>query len=362
MAHRLLPLFAFLALLGGASAAPLPHRTLVVAVEESSPFLLRDGDGWAGISVDLWKKVAADLNLSYRFVEVPAGTSLSRLAIGQADVALRPYALTEENEEVADFSDVYFHTGLALEVYRHARSPWAIVREDVLSWPILGIVGVMALTLAASGCLIWLLERDKNAGQFGGHGLHGFGSGMWWASATMTTVGYGDKIPRTFPGRFVAIFLMFASLVITSVFTAAVTSVATVKSFQQPAPDVRNLGGLRLAAVAGSVAEEYAVRNRLQVVPCADLAAAERALRDGRADAFLQNEPALRYERHRQAGTPSQAQARDGFTILPQLVAPADFAFAFPDGSPLRETVNRALLHALQGPAWADIQYAYLGN
>ncbi len=127
-----------------------------------------------------------------------------------------------------------------------------------------------------------------------------------------------------------------------------------MKSFEGAAPpDPRNLAQLRLAVVQGSVAEEYVGKAHLTAVPCATSDAARQAVRHRDADAYLQSEPELKYEHHRNPQT--------RFTILPQLVAPVDFAFAFPDGSPLREKVNRGLLHLLQTPLWTDIQYSYLG-
>ena len=48
--------------------------------------------------------------------------------------------------------------------------------------------------------------------------------GMWWALATVTTVGYGDVVPQDPVGRVVASFLLLGGLALISVLTAAVTS------------------------------------------------------------------------------------------------------------------------------------------
>lgn len=39
-----------------------------------------------------------------------------------------------------------------------------------------------------------------------------FGDALWWASTTITTVGYGDRYPTTTQGRFVAVGLMLAGI------------------------------------------------------------------------------------------------------------------------------------------------------
>lgn len=49
-------------------------------------------------------------------------------------------------------------------------------------------------------------------------------SGFWWAIVTMTTVGYGDMVPQTGPGRLVATLVMLSGVVLLSVFTAAVST------------------------------------------------------------------------------------------------------------------------------------------
>lgn len=48
--------------------------------------------------------------------------------------------------------------------------------------------------------------------------------GLWWASTTVTTVGYGDIVPHTAIGRVVAVIVMFAGIGLVSVLTASLAS------------------------------------------------------------------------------------------------------------------------------------------
>jgi voltage-gated potassium channel len=47
---------------------------------------------------------------------------------------------------------------------------------------------------------------------------------LWWAFATITTVGYGDKYPITMGGRIVAIVLMVAGVALFATFTGYLSS------------------------------------------------------------------------------------------------------------------------------------------
>jgi voltage-gated potassium channel Kch len=53
--------------------------------------------------------------------------------------------------------------------------------------------------------------------------------GLWWATQTVTTVGYGDVVPNTVGGRLVAAFVMFAGIAFISVLTAT-TAAAFVET------------------------------------------------------------------------------------------------------------------------------------
>jgi voltage-gated potassium channel len=58
-----------------------------------------------------------------------------------------------------------------------------------------------------------------------------WGDELWWAAQTVTTVGYGDVVPGTGGGRFIAGIVMFFSVATVSLVTAVVT--AGFVAFQQ---------------------------------------------------------------------------------------------------------------------------------
>ena len=72
----------------------------------------------------------------------------------------------------------------------------------------------IAITLA-SGLLMTVVDRGN---------YPSIGEGLWWAVQTTTTVGYGDNVPTTVAGRFVAVLVMFFGIGFLTVITAAITS------------------------------------------------------------------------------------------------------------------------------------------
>ena len=52
----------------------------------------------------------------------------------------------------------------------------------------------------------------------------GVWDGVWWAVVTITTVGYGDKYPKTVAGRMIGIVVMLVGIGFLSVLTATIAS------------------------------------------------------------------------------------------------------------------------------------------
>ena len=63
--------------------------------------------------------------------------------------------------------------------------------------------------------------------------LQRFGEGLWWAVVTITTVGYGDVVPKTAWGRVVGVAVMVGGLLSFSLVTATVASIFIERKFRR---------------------------------------------------------------------------------------------------------------------------------
>jgi voltage-gated potassium channel len=77
--------------------------------------------------------------------------------------------------------------------------------------------GALVLIIIAAS-LVFAFERTE------GGPIDDFGTAMWWAVVTVTTVGYGDTFPVTPEGRGVAVFLMILGISLFGFLTANIAA------------------------------------------------------------------------------------------------------------------------------------------
>jgi voltage-gated potassium channel len=77
----------------------------------------------------------------------------------------------------------------------------------VESSPLLSVLVIFLMVLFLAAVAEYFLERDVQPAGFGS-----VPAALWWAIATLTTVGYGDVVPITPLGRMVAAFVMICGL------------------------------------------------------------------------------------------------------------------------------------------------------
>jgi voltage-gated potassium channel len=75
------------------------------------------------------------------------------------------------------------------------------------SGPLLSVLVIFLMVLFMASVAAYFLERDVQPATFGS-----VPAALWWAIATLTTVGYGDAVPITPLGRLVAAVVMICGL------------------------------------------------------------------------------------------------------------------------------------------------------
>jgi len=338
-----------------ARAAEAPARRLRVAVvADAAPFSYQAPDGsWKGLAVELWHLVADQLNRQYEFIGVNRGQLIDQVAAGDVDFGIGPITMTAERLRRVGFSVPFYVTGLGIAVPRERRFARILV-DNVMSVTFIKIFSSLLALLILVGILFWVFERRKNPQEFGGLHVHGFGSGLWLAVVTMTTVGYGDKSPKTFGGRVTAVIWMFISLLLISTFTGTVASILTADRF---APSIRSTDDLysaRVVTVDGSGAATLLESEHINARRVPTLDEALNMVINGSAAAVALDRAWLKYKLKNEPSWP--------VTLLPGAFLPELYAFAMPHNSPYTKQVNETVLAIIESPEWQTLELGYVGS
>ena len=314
---------------------------------------MRASDGsWRGIAVDLWERMAELAGLRFEYRSLGLAELLSALESGGVDVAVAALTITAEREKRFDYTHPFMRSGLAIATEVRPGGWWQTAKRFV-SLPFLQAAGALAAVVLAFGVLMWLVEHRRNE-EFGGSAVRGVGAGFWWSAVTMTTVGYGDKTPKTPVGRIVGLVWMFAAIIIISGFTAAIASSLTVDSLRSGVENLDDLRSAEVGVLAESSAAAFLSDERIRYREFRDIESLVDALESGAVDAAVHDAPILRFALH-ERNAPE-------LKVLPQVLEPQTYAFGLDENSSLREPLNRALLEVTQGALWDDMLRDYLGD
>jgi polar amino acid transport system substrate-binding protein len=329
---------------------------LVVGTIFAPPFAMKKPSGeWGGLSIELLQAVAQELGIDFELREY-SGINQIKDAVANRELDLMPVAsITERLELIVDFSNPYYRSGSAIAVKVEGKGyGWSRVAERFVSINFLGMIGILLLLWLIAGSLVWVFENQRNNKMFGDRIVKGLGHGIWWAAVTMTTVGYGDKAPKTLGGRVVAIIWMFTSIILISSFTAAITTTLTIGELRGKVRGFHDLPNVRSGSLAYSQSLEYLDKNGISAMPFKNVQDGLQAVAENRIIAFIHDEAVLKHL----VKTEYPGQLR----VLAETFDHYYVGMAVPPDSPLREKLNRALLKVMESEEWYRLLKKYSGS
>ena len=325
---------------------------LRVAVYEVPPYGYVDTDGLiSGVSVDLWRRVAEQMEWSFKLIPVSDIDSiLSGLEQGRFDAAIGAITITAERAARVDFSYPAHRSGVAIAVRKETGPLFALMSYGTALSELSPLIIIILTMLVLIGVAMWFIERRAHsAGQAPESSVVTLRDGLYWAVVTMTTVGYGDKTPKTTGGRIIAIVWMLGSVALVSLLSTSLVSRLTAERVETR--DIAasiDLRGKKLAAVARSSGAEYLDELHLPYLKYKDLPEALDSLAKGQSNAVVNSVGALQY-------FVSKRYAR--VLEIPQgLLAPAYMAVALPEHSPLKKSIDRALIKITNSSEWRTLE------
>lgn len=340
--------------LGAQNTSPY-EDTLLIGYYESPPFVINSvGSQPEGVSLWLWERIDRELGVPYTLIRMPLDTMLQSLATGRIDISLNPLTITSDRMEVFDFSQPFYISNASLLINR--QSSWTRAWQFLTSFFSLRFfqaIGALFVVIFIFGFLAWIFERRANPEEFP-QGWNGVWSGVWWSAVTMTTVGYGDKSPRSIGGRIIALVWMFTAIIIISGFTASIASSLTVNQLGANRSQITAFKDIPLATVSSSATEEWLRKqffNEIRTYP--NLDACQEALANAEVKAIAYDEPLLQYLARR--------DTLGGVEVLPLTFNRQLYAFGLSDSLSyrIREEISVDLLRITESTDWEVLLNEY---
>ncbi|MGM0620547.1 MAG: transporter substrate-binding domain-containing protein [Bacteroidota bacterium] len=354
MRKILLNFFLFILLFASAKGLAQTNDTLLVGYNIAPPFTMQKNGQVEGPSIWLWEKVAAELNIPYKLKNMPLDGLLEGIAAGEVDVSASPLTITSDRFEKIDFSTPYYIAHSSILVREISATDQALnFIQSFFSVNFFRALGALAFIILVFGFLEWYFERHHNHEEFG-NGLKGLWNGFWWSAVTMTTVGYGDKSPRTVGGRIVAMVWMFTAVIIISGFTASIASTLTVNQIGSSSSHVQDFKEKLLGTVKKSGTDKWLKDNfysNVKRYPNMDELIV--ALQENEIDAIAYDRPILqdliRYDEFSE------------FSLLDIKYNPQFYGFGLNRGlsGELKQSISVSVLENTEGMDWKVLLSEY---
>ena len=350
-------LFLVCASLAGPGSARAEEVPLRVATFVLPPYVMKQGDGLTGFSVDIWRAVAERMHASFTFVEAPDVDGLmADIRSGSADIGVSGVFITEERDESVDFSVPILNAGLQV-MTPDERRPGSFVAVGSLASVIFSAttlewLAFAVLLMLVPAHIVWWLEREKpDSITAGGRYWPGILASIHWSMSTLLT--QSEASPRGPAARALALLWMFVGTMFVALYTADLTASLTVQQIRGVINGPEDLPHRAVATLKGSTSAAYLRDHDALVQEYPDTDAMIAALRDG-AEAVLFSAPTLRY------------YAAHGGSGRVRLVGPefdkGDLGFVVPVDSPLRRRVDAALLALRDDGTYQRLHKKWFGS
>lgn len=343
---------AVLAGLTGAKPAQAQDGALTFLTIERPPFAFEQDGEAAGFSIDLMYQIAGELGqeVVFEFVdEFP--TMLDAVRRAEVDGAISNISITSEREEDMDFSRPIFGSGLQVMIAGGAStvSVWDVVlRWQLLIWVLLAFGVLFGL-----GMLMWALER-RNQAYFDLKAKDAMFPSFWWALNLVINGGFEVTVPRSVLGRVLGVAMVMSSLFIVSIFVANITAAMTVEAITGNIRSLDDLRGRSVGTTLGSTSSAFLDDRDVAHVTFADLQDLLRNFEAGELEAVVFDGPILAHYLKDNPGV-------EGY-LLERLFRPEDYGIALPQGSTLREPINRTLLRFEETGRYDALKEAWFGR
>ncbi|GMQ07870.1 hypothetical protein CsSME_00051874 [Camellia sinensis var. sinensis] len=320
-----------------------------------------------GFCIDVFEKVMNSLQYAVPYeyfpFKTPDGEStgsyddpVHQIVLENFDAVVGDLTILSDRSKYVDFTLPYTESGVSMIVRIEAerKNAWIFMKPLTLDlWLTTGAFFVF------TGFVVWVLEHRINK-EFRGPPRKQVGMIFWFSFSTLVFAHKERLISNL--ARFVVIVWVFVVLVLTSSYTASLTSMLTVQKLQPSFTDVSALikNGEYVGYQTGSFVAGLLKKKNIDPSKSKNYSTFEeyddaltKGSKNGGVAVIIDELPYIR---------PFLAKYCSKYTMVGPIYRTAGFGFAFPKGSPLVPDVSRAILNVTEGEDMTRIQRQWFGE
>lgn len=332
-------------------------QKLRVVTRDLEPFSFEKDGRRVGYAMELWNEIAREAGMEYEVTKVStAQEMIDALVEKRADVGVGALSVTSSREQIIDFTQPFYNSGLQIVVAGGESDMLSSIKEllgGLFNWKLMGALLLLLTAMVLISHLVWRFEHKTNEEMWPKTYRHGMWESFWWTICTLLVGGADNKGPVGVGGRIVAIVWMLLSIVLVSFLTASFTSTLTVNTLKGDIQGPGDLPDKSVATIGGSTSETWLKAKGAQVTPLADIAACIAALKKGDVEAVVYDAPILQYALNR--------PENESLQIAGSIFENQNYAFALQRDSTIRKPINQALLGLIEGGFREDLRKKWFG-
>ncbi|PIN11779.1 Glutamate-gated kainate-type ion channel receptor subunit GluR5 [Handroanthus impetiginosus] len=325
-----------------------------------------------GFCIDVFEAVMSSLPYAvlYEYIpfeppfETPHGSRVGyyndlvyQIALEKYDAVVGDVAIVANRSKYVDFTFPYTASGLSIIVPikdSERKTAWIFMKPLTM-----GLWLTIGASFVYTGFVVWVLEHRVNK-EFRGPPHKQIGLIFWFSFSTIVFA-HKEKVKSNLT-RFVVIVWIFAVLVLTSSYTANLTSMLTVQQLQPTITSIHDLirNGEYVGYQEGSFVSGFLNNmkfNSSKIRSYGSFEEYDEALskgsRNGGVAAVVEVLPFIRL---------FLTKYCHKYTMVGPAYSTAGFGFAFQKGSPLVPDVSRAILNMAEGEKMERIKRQWFGE
>ncbi len=322
-------------------------ETLKIGIKPSEPWVMYDKNVSEekrkpiGFSIDLWRKIASELNVDTQWVYYDSTSALIEGAKNkEIDAGISAVTITSAREKDIDFSSSMYELGLQVMVdaSKSSASVLELMAKEIKKMMSLETIMIFLLFLLVTIHLRWFVDRrNEKSDLFSKNYFSGIIDAFWWGITMLIT---WETPPSKGIARVIDLMWHIVGILAVSILTAIVTSALTAQAIGGSIHSEKDLAGKFVAAVATDAPRKYIEKIGANVIPVKTLAEGIALVRSGKAEALVHDGPRLVYL----ANQINKKEKKKVLAVAPFTFNPQNYGIVFPSKSTLKEQTDRALL------------------